>query len=241
MADSLLAAFLCPFRGLRLTLRAGLLPYAALPLLVNVILFSAAGALLFSQAGAWLDQLLPAGGWHDYLRWLLWPLLAAAFLLLSFFTFTTAGNLIAAPFADRLAEKTLATLDPAFRPLPVPFWPAIGRSLGDGLRKAWHLLSRAVPALLLFLVPGVNVLAPAVWLAVASWLLAVEYLEYPAGAAGVGFDEQRRRMRRRPLRTLAFGAGVAALTVTPVLNLAAIPASVAGACLFWRSGRRPEG
>ena len=103
MPPSPTPAFLYPLRGLRLISQAGFRRYAALPLLVNVILFSAVGAVLFSQAGTWIDQLLPTGGWQEYIRWLAWPLLSLAFLLVSFFTFTAAGNLLAAPFADRLA------------------------------------------------------------------------------------------------------------------------------------------
>jgi CysZ protein len=234
VATPLLNAFASPFRGLLLIGRPGFRRYAVLPLLVNVALFSTAGTLLFSRAGLWLDQLLPAGGWHDYLRWLVWPLLAVAFVLVSLLAFTMVGNVLAAPFADRLAEKVLADLDPGFRPTDGPLWSGVAQSLADGLAKLWHLASRSLPALALFLVPGINLAAPAVWFAVGSWLLAVEYLEYPAGARNVGFVEQRRQMRRQPLVALAFGAGVAVLTLTPILHLAVIPAAVAGACLFWR-------
>ena len=238
MLDSPLRAFAAPFRGLRLIALPRFRRYAALPLLLNIVLFSAMGALAFSQAGTWIDQVLPAGGWHDSVRWLAWPVLALAFLLISFFTFTAVGNVIAAPFADRLAERVLADLGSGGGS-PAPIAAGVARSLADGLRKLWHLASRALPVLLLFLVPGVNLAAPAVWFLVGSWLLAFEYLEYAAGAQGVGFVEQRRRMRRNPLLALGFGAGVAVLTLTPVLNLAAIPASVAGACLLWHERLRP--
>jgi CysZ protein len=111
--------------------------------------------------------------------------------------------------------------------------------MGDELRKLWLILSRSLPALLLFLVPGLNLAAPVVWFVVVSWLLAFEYLEYPFAQSRLSFAEQRRLLRRDPLATVAFGAGVSALMLIPLVNLAAIPASVAGASLLWHERWRP--
>jgi len=226
-----LSAFSYPFRGLRLVFRSGFRRYAAIPLLVNIVLFSALGTLLFNNLGPWVDGLLPPGGWHDYLRWLVWPLAVAAFLLVGYFGFAVVGNLIAAPFSEVLAARILATHPCAASQRLT--WAGAARSLGDELRKLWHIASRSLPALLLFLIPGLNLAAPAIWFLVGSWLLALEYLEYPFSESGLGFAEQRRRLRRDRLTTVAFGAGIATLLVIPALNLAAIPASVAGASLLW--------
>lgn len=239
------SAFGYPFRGLRLIFRPGFRRYAAVPLLINITLFSALGGILFNSLSPWLDSLLPPGGWHDYIRWLVWPLAVIAFLLVGYFTFTLVGNVVGAPFNDLLAARILAT---AAGSAPAPAAPGAGltwsgalRSVGDELRKLWHVVSRSVPALLLFLIPGVNVAAPAVWFLVGSWLLALEYLDYAFADSGTRFKEQRRLLRRDLPATLAFGAGVSALMLIPVVNLAAMPASVAGACLLWKDRWRPTG
>lgn len=238
MANGPFSAFGYPFRGLRLIFRAGFRRYAAVPLLINVTLFSTLAALLFNNLGTWVDGLLPPGGWHDYIRGLVWPLAVAAFLLLGYFGFTLVGNLVAAPFNDLLAARIVTTgagreSGAGATPRGLTWRGALG-SVGDEVRKLWYLASRSLPALLLFLVPGVNVLAPALWFGVGSWLLAVEYLDYAFAETGTRFADQRRLMRRDLLTTLSFGAGVSALMLIPLLNLAAIPASVAGACLLWQ-------
>jgi CysZ protein len=231
------SAFGYPFRGLRLIFRSGFRRYAAIPLLINIALFSALGALLFNNLGPWVDGLLSPGGWHDYVRWLVWPLAAVAFLLVGYFGFTLIGNVIAAPFNDLLAARILAT-DSAKHGAPPDSggsgltWGEALASVGDELRKLWYLVSRSLPALVLFLIPGVNVAAPAVWFLVGSWLLAFEYLDYAFATTGTRFADQRRLLRKDPLATVGFGAGVSALMLIPGLNLAAIPASVAGACLL---------
>jgi CysZ protein len=113
-------------------------------------------------------------------------------------------------------------------------WRGTATSIGDELRKLWYVVTRSLPVLLLFLIPGVNLAAPVVWFLVGSWLLAFEYLDYPFAETGTRFADQRRLLRRDLLTTVSFGAGVSALMVIPGLNLAAIPASVAGACLLWQ-------
>jgi len=238
-----LFGFTFPFRGLRLIFRSGFRRYALVPLLINVVLFSALGTFLFNFLGEWVDALLPPGGWHDYVRWLVWPVAVVAFLLVGYFTFTLVGNVMAAPFNDLLAAKLVATqggegTEVATRGLT---WRGTVTSIGDELRKLWYVVTRSLPALLLFLIPGVNVAAPVVWFLVGSWLLAFEYLDYPFAETGTRFADQRRLLRRDLLTTVSFGAGVSALMLIPGLNLAAIPASVAGACLRWQERWREPG
>jgi CysZ protein len=242
MPASPLSAFAYPFRGLRLILRPGFRRYAAFPLLINVALFAGLGSLLFGQLDGWVDALLPPGGWHDYVRWLVWPLAVAAFLLVGYFGFMLVGNVVAAPFNDLLAARVLAT-----RGASGDRGGGGGLSLrgtlasfGDELRKLGFVAARALPALVLFVFPGVNVVAPAVWFVVASVLLAYEYLEFPFAKAGTRFADQRQVLRHDALATLGFGAGVSALMLIPGLNLAAIPASVAGACLLWTERWAPQ-
>ena len=232
------SAFGFPFRGLRLIFRAGFRRYAAIPLLINITLFSALGGLLFSNLSPWVDALLPPGGWQDYVRWLVWPIAVLAFLLVGYFVFTLVGNVVAAPFNDLLAARIVETgagdsggSGAAARGLD---WRGAVTSFGDELRKLWYVLSRSLPALALFLIPGVNLAAPVVWFVVGSWLLAFEYLDYAFAQTGKRFADQRRLLRRDLLTTIGFGAGVSALMLIPVVNLAAIPASVAGACLLWK-------
>lgn len=235
MPAAAFSAFTYPFRGLRLIIRPGMRRYSAVPLLINVALFAGLGALLFGQLDGWVDALLPAGGWHDYVRWLIWPLAVAAFLLVGYFGFMLVGNVVAAPFNDLLAARVVGTLRGTGNSSVSSGMSlrSMLASFGDELRKLWFVVVRSVPALLLFVVPGISVIAPAVWFIVASVLLAYEYLEFPFALSDARFEDQRRLLRHDAMTTLGFGAGVSALMLIPGLNLAAIPASVAGACLLW--------
>lgn len=72
-------------------------------------------------------------------------------------------------------------------------------------------------------------------LLVSGWLLALEYVDYPASNHEVRFKELRLRLRKRRALTLGFGTAVVAATMVPVLNLFVMPAAVAGATALWVS------
>jgi CysZ protein len=102
--------------GLRLIARPGLRRFVAIPLGINILVFSAAiywGMSLFEGLIAWLQSRLPRlPDWLSWLSWLeqglewvLWPLFIMLAALLVFYGFTLVANLIGAPFNGLLAEK----------------------------------------------------------------------------------------------------------------------------------------
>ncbi len=217
-------------QGLKILGRPGLRRYFVIPLLINVVVFTLLGWLGISQFSVFLDWLLPESGWLHLLRWLLWPLFALAMLLLTFYSFTAVANLIAAPFNALLAEKVELYLTGRRPSQPAgSLLASLAPAIRSELRKLGYFLLRALPLLLLFVIPGVNLLASPLWLLFNAWYLSLEYIDYPMGNEGFGFPEQHAWMRER--RGLAFGFGGAAtlLMMVPVLNFAAMPVAVAGA------------
>ncbi|GAB6042291.1 sulfate transporter CysZ [Endothiovibrio diazotrophicus] len=229
-------------RGFGLIFRSGLRRYVMVPLVINLLLFGGAiwwGLVELDSLKLWIDGQLPS--WLDWLSWLLWPLYFLAVALVGFYTFTLVANVVAAPFNGLLAEKVERLLT--------------GQSLeeGDGwsdalkeaipatlsaLGKLARGLLLAIPFLVLFLIPVVNIIAPFLWLAYGSWMLAAEYLDYPMDNHKIPYKEQRGMRRRRMLSTLTFGAVIMGATLIPVVNFLVMPAAVAGATALWVSKHR---
>lgn len=247
--DLLVGAAYVP-RGLRRITEPGLRRYVWLPLLVNVFVFGGLiwlGAEGFQQLIDWMLPEVSAGpdaGWWTRLadwvvtliRWLLWPLFALAAALVAFYTFTVTANLVGAPFNEFLARRVERLATDGRQPPDTddagPLAQALG-SIGDELRKLLYFAAVAIPLLLLFLVPVIQIAAPFLWLAFGAWAAALEYMDYPLGNHGLRFAEQRVRLRRRRMLMLGFGGGVVVLTLIPVLNLVAMPSAVIGATMLW--------
>ena len=231
---SALSGFFLPFHGLRLVFSRGVRRYVLVPLLLNILLFAGLAYLAGSYFELYMDRLLPEQGWLEYLRWLLWILFAIVYALAVFYGFTLLANLIAAPFNGLLAarvEEKLTGRRPADS--DESLWRALGPALAGEIGKIVYFLVRALPLLLLLLIPGVNAAAGIAWMLFGFWFLAIEYADYPMGNHALKPAEQRSRLRRRRLKSLAFGAGVTLMMLIPVLQFAAMPAAVAGATRLW--------
>ena len=237
-------------RGVRLVFAPGIRAYVAVPLAVNVILFSALIYFGTGQFQTLLDWLLP--GWLEWLQWILLPLFVVIALFIVFFTFSLVGNLVAAPFNGLLAEAVECRVTGAS--VPEGSWKKmvaeLGRTIASELRKLAYVIMWGVPALLLFVIPGVNVAAPFVWILFGAWMMAISFIDYPMGNHGLGFAEQRRILGERRYLALGFGGAVMCALAIPVVNFVVIPAAVAGATILWverlstpvaagRSGERP--
>lgn len=223
--------------GLRLIRQPGLKRYVAIPLLVNTLLFAG----LIYYAGTWFEVLmarlvgwLPA--WLDWLSWLLWPLFAIAAVLVVFYGFVLLANLIGAPFNGLLAEAVERHLTGQAPNQPgdlAALLKDVLPALLNELRKIAYFLLRAIPLLLLFVIPGVNLAAPFIWLLFSAWMLGLEYLDYPMDNHGIRFGAQRARYQGRRGLVQGFGLATLALTLIPVVNFIAMPAAVAGATALY--------
>ncbi len=216
--------------GLAMLQKPGLKRYVMVPLLINIIVFTLVAWLGYSQFGNLLDWMLPTDSWFSFLRYLLWPLFALATLLITFYSFTVIANIIAAPFNGVLAAKVEYELTGVNPPQATLDWV---QALKSEARKIAYFLLRAVPLLLLFLIPGLNIVAPFLWLAFSAWFLTLEYADYPMANHGHSFDWQLQRMKRRRMTALGFGGGLTLLMMVPLLNFLAMPAAVVGATRLW--------
>jgi len=224
------------FEGLRLIRQPGLRRYVVVPLLVSIVFFSAAIMGLTHWLEALIDMLLGyLPDWLDWLRYLLWPVFALLGVLIIFYSFSIVTNLIAAPFNGMLAEAVEKHL--TGQPIETGGWKALARdivpSLVSELRKLLYFLLRAVPLGLLFLIPGVNLAAPFLWVLFSAWMLVIEYIDYPMANHLLHFSTQRRLLRSRRVLAYGFGGGSLLLTMIPLLNFLAMPVSVAGATALW--------
>ena len=238
MAEGLInspaAGFRAAIEGLRIITRPGLRRFVAVPFLINLVVFGALVWFAGDRFELLLDRWLPEDSWLSWFRWILWPLFAAALVLVLFFTFTLVANLLGAPFNDMLSARVEALLTgQAPDDASSSILAAVGPAVRSELQKIAYFLPRAIPLLVLFVIPGVQILAPLIWGLFSAWSLALEYAEYPFGNNGIGFRRQREVMKRRRLTALGFGGGVMLLMLIPGINFVAMPAAVAGGTLLW--------
>ncbi len=217
-------------QGFRLVRRPGVTRYALLPLLINILIFGSGiwfGAAAFQDFLQWV---LPE--WLDIwvVRALLWLIFAVGAALVSFYAFTLLANLVAAPFNGLLADRVERDLrgGRGEEGIQRGVISEATASIGAEIRKLIYLAAWSLPLLLLFLIPGVNLAAPFLWLAFGAWMLALEYAD-----ARTAFREARGLIGQRRGVALGFGTVIMGLTAVPGLNLIAMPVAVCGATALY--------
>ncbi|MEQ8428411.1 MAG: sulfate transporter CysZ [Gammaproteobacteria bacterium] len=225
--------------GFSLITRPGIRLYVLVPLLINTLLFAGViiyGANLVSDL---INSMIAQWQWLQWLEWLVWPLFVIVSLTIVFFCFSIVANLVGAPFNGFLAEAVERHLlkqekvDTVSRPLLEEILLAFKAEL----QKLLYFALRAIPLLLLFIIPIVNVSAPLFWFLFSAWMLALEYMDYPMSNHGLLFKQQREKLFASKQLTFGFGLGVMILTLIPVINFLAMPVAVAGATKMYVDNR----
>lgn len=236
--------------GKRLAQLPAIRPFVWVPLILNMVLFSIAtyysvtwiydvvmGLDFKYDFVSWLDWLEPiVAGLAGFFGWILIVAGALLVLLVVGSLFTMMTHLVASPFLGLLAEKVEAEIHtPTYSTQSLPQLAL--RTVKREFRKLFYWLSRAavlgVISLILWFIPGVNVINPVIWYVFGAWVMAMQYVDIAADNNGASFADLLALLRRHRLETYGFGGVVMLLTSIPVLNLFIVPLAVAGGVVFW--------
>ncbi|MBE0439376.1 MAG: sulfate transporter CysZ [Gammaproteobacteria bacterium] len=225
-------------RGFGLIHQQGIRKFAYIPIAINTVLFSFAIWLGISKFDHWMNSMMPT--WMPewllaVLMWIIWPLFTALISLVVFFTFSIVANLLAAPFNGVLAEAVEVKLA-GQAPTEIPWQKIIKETplmLWNELRKLLYVLMWLIPLFILSWIPVVNFVAPVLWVAFSSWMLALDYHDYPMANHQILFAQQRQILKQKRLLTLGFGLATLGATMIPFVNFLVIPAAVAGATALY--------
>lgn len=218
----------CFKQGARLLFRTELRRYVIIPLVINLILYSIAFGFAYHFLDGFIALSIPR--WLDWLRWLLWPLFFVLYGLLIFFSFAMLANLLAAPFYGKLAHRSLE-INGAGAVMQELGWIKV---VAGELQRWAYLAKWALSLIILSIIPGLNLLAPFLWVVYGAWALALEYMSYPLENAGLDFNEQRKQLRQQRLSVLSFGGIVLFTMGLPLLSVVMPPLAVITASLYWR-------
>jgi CysZ protein len=221
-------------RGFSLIRRPGLRKYVVVPLTLNILLFGGliyTGYNQFSPLVNWVMQQIPE--WLGFLEWILWLVFTSMTAIIVFFVFTPIANIIAAPFNAIMAEKLEEMLTGDEINSGVSLMTIIKDSILSQLGKLVYIAIWSVGLLLFTLIPLVNFVAPVLWIIFGSWLLTLEYMDYPMGNHDLNFSQQKERMKKHRGLALGFGGGIMVMTSIPLINFIVLPVATAGATAMW--------
>tara|TARA_B100001079_G_C16295587_1_gene462967 strand:+ start:103 stop:831 length:729 start_codon:yes stop_codon:yes gene_type:complete len=205
--------------------------YSLTPLLLNISLFLVLIFYSYGELEKTISSLELQWQWLEWLSWMIWLFFFIGVSIVIFFCFSILGNLISAPFNSILAKAVEEEL------LGKKIDADKGQSLFDlvinSFKSEYHKLlyfTFRVPILIvLFFIPLLNIVAPVIWFIFSSWMIAIEYCDFPMSNHDIEFARQRERLSKKLPLVYGFGVGVLLFTIIPVVNFIIIPVAVAGA------------
>jgi len=238
MIRGFIEGFAFLFQGFSLIFQKGIRGFVVIPLLINVVIFSGAIWMAYSQYQSLMQKLLGwLPTWLSWVEWLLLPFFALLIMLVIYYSFSIIANFIAAPFNALLAEKVeqklrgVTSLDATGMSLIVN----IGKTLGSEVKKIFYMIKWMPVLILITIIPGVNIIAPFAWLIYGAWMYSLQYTDYPMGNHDLFMKQELPILRQYRGHALGFGAATTLITIIPVLNFLAMPVAVSGATSMWVS------
>lgn len=215
-------------------------PYVLLPLLINIVVFSIVGWMLFSWVDTgtnWALSFIP--DWLAWITYLIMPVVVLVFLLGVFFTFNFVANIVAAPFNGLLAEKVSQRVHPDLPVYEESMAKLVSRTLLREMAKLRYYLPRIIALMIISWIPVVNFAAPALWFLFTAWMVAFQYVDFAADNQGRSIDEVKLFLKEKPLTTFSMGALITIVLTVPILNFVVIPLAVIACTLYWQRSQ-PE-
>ncbi|WP_375750833.1 sulfate transporter CysZ [Vibrio sp. HN007] len=225
------------FQGFSIAMTPGIRRFVIFPLVANILLLGGAMFYLFSNLNDWINGWMGyVPDWLSWLSYLLWPILTITILGTFSYFFSTIANFIAAPFngllAEKVEEKLSGKLDNSAGVLDL--LKDTPRILGREWQKLMYFAPKAIGLFILLLIPALGqTVGPVLWFIFSSWVLAIQYCDYPFDNHKVPFRTMRDDLKSNQTKAYGFGAMVALFTAVPILNLIVMPVAVCGATAMW--------
>lgn len=221
--------------GLALINTSRIRRYVLMPLLINIIIFSAGLWFAVNQFEVFISWALSGlPGWLSWLEWIMWPLFALTFYGLIFFGFSIIANILAAPFNGPLAAAVERHLsDEQTNISSKTFIEEAKFAIGNEFIKLKYSLYLMMPlaflSLISFAFPLISPLVAVLWMIYTVWILTLEYADFPMANHAIAFRHIREKLAEKRFLSLGFGSMVMLGTLIPVINFLVMPVAVAGA------------
>lgn len=237
------------FSGLALINKPGIRSFVLIPLLINIAIFIIALAVGIHYFSFFMDKFLDFSGLWDWVaailnlfKPILWMLFFIIYLVFVFYTFSIIANIIASPFNSLLAEATekyligKPELDESNSIKKI--LGIIVSSIVQEIQKLIYFILRAIPLLILFIIPFTMPIAPFLWFIFTAWMMTLQYMDYPFANHDIAFKHQIIQQKQKRWFSLGFGSTILVITMIPIINFIVMPLAVISATKVWVNNYR---
>ena len=215
------------------TFSAPVRSFILLPAAVSLVIVCIGLYVAYFYVGEFSNYLGTLGWWPEVLDWLVAPILYLLATLIGAWLFGFIAALAGSPFYGNLSQQ----VDPMPEVDTTPWYKDLGPTLWRELAKLKYTLPRLLGLLILGFIPGINLIAPALWIIYGGWLMAVQFCDYSFENRKQPFHETLDNLRAHRAACIGLGAGLTFAMSIPLLNFVVAPVAVVAASRFNRELR----
>lgn len=236
-----------PFSAIRfITNHPSLGKFIVIPFAINVILFLSGLFFFVNNIDSLLQSIPKSDAWYfAILYYLLAVLLVASFLILTFYTFTIIGNIIASPFNSALSEKIEELQFNSKKDKPFNLKIIIRdayRAIMTEFKRLFLFICIFIPIFILNFIPVIGQAAYFILMLVfTAWGLSFTFMDYAMERKTASFRRKLQIVSSRKSLALGFGLMCFLFGLIPVFNLFLIPVCVtAGTLIYFNEFESPK-
>jgi CysZ protein len=243
--NSIPAGFVNTFRSFGLLgSNKGLLPYFAIPFLLNIIILSGVFYFSYTSLVPMAESFLSGTQWYmQFIRFLVSPVL---FILISIFTvliYSIAGGIVTAPFLDLLSSKTEKILgagndDEGFSIKQI--LSDIFRALMNTIRLLILIVLINLVLLLLNIIPGGSFLYAFLNFMSALFFYGFQFYDFPLERRRYSFNEKLKITWKFKWSVLGSGLAFFLISFIPVIGFLGLNLCTIGAALTFVEDIKPS-
>lgn len=230
--------------GLKLAFSKECRAYVIVPIFINVLILATGSYFVHLYLTELMDayvQMLPE--FFHFLSWVISFLVYAALAVIFCIIFSTVAIFIASPFYGLLSQKVELKLfgtqgnDDGF----LDVLKDLPRIIIRQIQIVIFVIPRFLLCLILFIIPGINVIAPAVMFLFVAVTMVIQFTDFAFDNHKIPFKEMKKALQEQPVISLLFGSAVGLGMSVPILNLVVPPAAVCAGTVYFVRLRQVQG
>jgi CysZ protein len=217
-----------------------LLLNSVVPFIINLIIYGTIFFISLNKVTGCSKNLtgsedVNAAIWQKFLNIILIILLLFLVLVICYLAFITLGNLLTAPFNEKISKYVEIKITNKEPDNTIGFWKDSFMSIkAEGSKIAFYL-SILIPIFLLNLIPVIgSVLSTSLGILFSFFYNALDFLDYPMTRKFYTLRKKINIVLSRKMLSIGFGCCIFLMMFLPVINLFLKPVCVtAGTALFF--------
>ena len=222
--------------GLKLAFSKECRVYIIIPIIVNFVLLCSVGYFLYSSLHDLVFSIFETfSGYFLFIAYIISFILSCLIIFSGCYFFSTLATILASPFYGLLSEKVENLVsgnkldDTGFADIIKD----IPRILKREIKKQFFFLTFAIPCLILYFIPVINIIAPVLWFLLTCWMGCLQYCDYAFDNHKISFAATNQDLKNHSFCTLCFGAIISLSLAVPIINIFMPPATVCAGTLYY--------